>query len=178
MSSSSDLPALLALSKWRWAGPILADLSAHNGARFVEVRQRLGLARDSLSRTLNAAVDAGWVIPNPGYGHPLRPEYILTHKGERLAIRATAILEAQAAVTLAPNGLTRWSLPIIHSVSQGHRRFGEISNVLAPVGPRALSQSLKKLMASDLLNRKLIDDYPPTSLYDLTQQGKILAAAI
>ena len=60
---------------------MLAELERQRGARFVALANRLGVSRDSLTRTLGALIDAGFVARNPGHGHPLRPEYILTKRG-------------------------------------------------------------------------------------------------
>src|SRR5947207_13068422 len=62
----------------RWAVPVLAELRRERGSRFVTLANRIGVTRDSLRRTLSALIDDGLVERNPGYGHPLRPEYVLT----------------------------------------------------------------------------------------------------
>ena len=36
-------------------------------------------------RSLAHLIDIGLVIRNPGYGHPLRPEYLLTDNGRGVA---------------------------------------------------------------------------------------------
>src|SRR3546814_2698980 len=74
MRSSAPDPLLVQLSGHRWLVPLLADLASRKGARLVELIHRLGLSRDSLTRTLQAAAAPGWVRRNPGNGHPLRPE--------------------------------------------------------------------------------------------------------
>src|SRR3546814_10066312 len=102
MRSSAPDPLLVQLSGHRWLVPLLADLASRKGARFVELIHRLGLSRDSLTRTLQAAAALGWVRRNPGHGHPLRPEYILTEAGSAAAARATIIAGAQAAPGLTP----------------------------------------------------------------------------
>jgi DNA-binding HxlR family transcriptional regulator len=135
MPSTVSLRDLAALGRNRWAGPLLADLAAHNGARFVELLNRLDLPRDSLARTLEAAKAAGWVVPNPGHGHPLRPEYVLTAEGARLAAAAASIGAAQTALGLPPGALTRWSLPLVRSIDLGHTRFNALAR--SPRPPRA-----------------------------------------
>ena len=47
MPSSVPDPLLIQLGSHRWLVPLLADLAAHRGARFVELIHRLGLPRDS-----------------------------------------------------------------------------------------------------------------------------------
>ena len=114
---------------------------------------------------------------NPGHGHPLRPEYILTGEGARIAEIAARQLTAQAQFGLAPGTLTRWGLPILHALDAGHERFNHVSRLLTPASPRALSQGLRTLAANHLVKRALIDDYPPISRYSLTENGLILARA-
>lgn len=177
MLSTTPLEDLIALGKQRWMAAVLADIGAHNGARFVALIHRLSLPRDTLSRTLEAALALGWVMRNPGHGHPLRPEYILTGEGARIADIASRQLSAQASIGVAPGTLTRWGLPIIHSLNAGFARFNDVSRVLAIASPRALSQGLRTLAANDLITRALIDDYPPISFYSLTANGLILARA-
>ena len=177
MPSSAPDPLLLQLGSHRWLVPLLADLAAHRGARLVELLHRLELSRDSLTRTLNAAVAQGWVQRNPGHGHPLRPEYILTETGTVAAARAATINEAQAAIGLPPSAATRWSLPLVAGICAGHDRFNALSRLLAPATPRALSQGLSALGERGLVRREVIDRRPPTSRYDLTRSGQLLAEA-
>lgn len=177
MPSTSPDPLLARLTSHRWLVPLLADLAAHRGARFVELVNRLGLSRDSLTRTLAASTAQGWVMRNPGHGHPLRPEYILTEAGEVAAIRAATIAEAQAAVGLPTGGATRWGLPLVAGIGAGHDRFNALSRLLAPATPRALSQGLTALGEHGLIVREVVDGRPPSSLYGLTGNGRMLAAA-
>jgi DNA-binding HxlR family transcriptional regulator len=177
MRSSNPDPLLAELGSHRWLVPLLADLAAHKGARFVELLHRLALSRDSLSRTLDAAAATGWIRRNPGHGHPLRPEYILTDKGEIAAARAATIAKAQIAIGLTPGAATRWSLPLVAGIGAGHDRFNALSRLLAPATPRALSQGLTVLGKHGLVTREILDTRPPASRYDLTGSGRLLAAA-
>ena len=177
MRSTLSLEDLMALSRSRWAMALLADLAAHGGARFVELVHRLALPRDSLVRTLESAGAAGWVTRNSGHGHPLRPEYVLTEEGGRLARGALAIATAQARLGLAPGALTRWGMPLIRAIGPGEARFNELTKVLAPATPRAVSQGLQSLAANDLVARDVVDGWPPQSLYRLKADGRLLAKA-
>ncbi len=177
MPSTASDPLLVQLGSHRWLVPLLADLAGHKGARFVELVHRLELPRDSLSRTLDAAATIGWVLRNPGHGHPLRPEYILTEAGEAAAARAATIAEAQTAIGLSPGAATRWGLPLVAGIGAGHDRFNALSRLLAPATPRALSQGLAALGKHGLVRREVVDTRPPTSRYDLTRNGRLLAAA-
>ena len=177
MPSRSPDTLLAQLTSHRWLVPLLADLAAHKGARFVELLNRLQLARDSLTRTLDAAAAIGWVQRNPGHGHPLRPEYILTEAGHAAALRAATIAAAQAAIGLPPGGATRWGLPLVAGIDAGHDRFNALSRLLAPATPRALSLGLTALGAHGLVVREVVDGRPPSSLYGLTANGRVLAEA-
>ena len=177
MRSSKPDPLLAQLGSHRWLVPLLADLAAHKGARFVELIQRLGLSRDSLTRTLDAAAAIGWVQRNPGHGHPLRPEYILTERGKAAAARAATIAAAQDAIGLPPGAATRWGLPLVAGIGAGHDRFNALARLLAPATPRALSQGLTALGKHGLVTREILDLRPPASRYDLTKSGALLAAA-
>jgi DNA-binding HxlR family transcriptional regulator len=168
---------LTQLGSHRWLVPLLADLAAHKGARFVELVHRLGLARDSLVRTLETAAAIGWVQRNPGHGHPLRPEYILTEAGGAAAVRAATIAEAQREIGLPPGAATRWGLPLVAGIGAGHDRFNALARLLAPATPRALSQGLTALGNHGLVSREVLDMRPPASRYDLTKNGELLAAA-
>lgn len=177
MPSSKPDPLLIALGSHRWLVPLLADLAGHKGARFVELIHRLGLSRDSCTRTLEAAARIGWVQRNPGHGHPLRPEHILTEAGAAAAARAATIAEAQAAIGLPPGSTTRWGLPLVVGIGGGHDRFNALSRLLVPATPRALSQGLTALGSHGLVRREVIDTRPPASRYDLTASGRLLADA-
>ncbi len=177
MSSTTSLDDLIALGRQRWMAALLADLAAHDGGRFVELLHRLSLSRDGLVRTLEGAIVSGWAQRNRGHGHPMRPEYILTGEGKRLAIAASNIIKAQSKLEIPAGALTRWGLPIIRTISDGHQRFNDLARNIAPAGPRAISQSLRALSSRQLITRELVESYPPTSLYRLTGNGELLASA-
>ena len=73
-----NLGFLTKLVHHRWNIAIVAELHRSNGAKFVTLANRLELGHSTLKRCLNALIDLGLVRRNPGYGHPLRPEYLLT----------------------------------------------------------------------------------------------------
>lgn len=178
MSSIHSLTDVVALARYRWIVPVLADLHSRRGARFVEMLNNLGIARESLSRTLEAGLEAGWLMRNYGHGHPLRPEYLLTAEGERLGGACLAVVTIQAALGLPPAALSRWSLPIVRLLLEGLTRFSQFEGALPEANPRGLTQSLKSLSSQSLITRKIVDDYPPRAEYGLTVNGKSLALAL
>lgn len=171
---SSALEVTITLGQQRWLLLLMAACADRSGFRFVELLNRLNCPRESLVRALAAAQDAGWVARNPGYGHPLRPEYLLTDEGRAIAAAACRIEVVLAAEGIGPADLTRWSLPLLHLLGSGRERFNELVRDLAPATPRALSQSLKALVATGLISREVEAGFPPASRYRLTPLGQEL----
>jgi DNA-binding HxlR family transcriptional regulator len=173
---STPLDLIVALSEARWLLPLMAEFAERPGARFTELAHRLNCPRESLARTLELAGAGGWIARNPGYGHPLRPEYLLTADGVVVAQAALRLAGGLAAAELGSRQLSRWSLPVLHVLEAGRERFNEIARELTPASPRALSQSLKGLAANDLVLREVAPGYPPATRYLLTERSKTLAA--
>lgn len=169
--------AVLALTRQRWMVPLLAALDGRDGARTAELLRVTGAPRDTLSRTLAAAQAAGWVTRNPGHGHPLRPEYLVTAEGATMASRAARIRDAMQATGIADASLSRWSLPILGALAGGHDRFCAIERKLPSVTPRALTSGLRDLAGRALIHRSLVEGWPPSTRYMLTSRGERLAAA-
>ena len=159
---------LKALFHRRWNVPVLAAFhSEGTGLRFVVLVNRLGISRDSLKASLNALLDMSLVMRNPGYGHPMRPEYILTPGTEQLA----AACHGYGAATADDEIYTRkWTGPILLALAEGRSRFNEIRQNLG-VTPRALTQALRQLEQHGLVERNIDDGYPPTTSYHLQDRG-------
>jgi len=150
------------LTHHRWALPVLAEIERTRGSRFVTLSRRLGVGGDSLRRTLAALQAEGLVERNPGYGHPLRPEYVLTARGAAVAPRCAALVAA--ARGREDVLLKKWSLPVLAQLEQP-RRFSELRTLLGAVTPRSLALTLRELEAAGLVRREVTDDYPPGVLY-------------
>ncbi|MEM8695798.1 MAG: winged helix-turn-helix transcriptional regulator [Pseudomonadota bacterium] len=176
MLSAADMRKL---GERRWAVPVLAALAAEGGgARYIVMLNRLGCARSALSSALDQLTTNGWVARNPGHGHPLRPEYILTDKGATVALHAQNISNASANLGLGPATFQRWTLPLAFELRSSPRRFAQLKSELIPATPRALSLTLKQMMTNELVVRDIVEDFPPVPLYGLTERGRELAGAI
>jgi DNA-binding HxlR family transcriptional regulator len=157
---------LVELFHHRWAAPALALLDERGGARFVELQRRLGVTRESLRRALESLVELDYVRRNEGYGHPLRPEYLITDAGRsasRLAARVTA---SRARETL----LRKWSVPVLASLDEP-RRFSELRATLPRVTPRALALALRDLEGAGLVRRDVLPTRPPSTIYRATRRA-------
>jgi DNA-binding HxlR family transcriptional regulator len=159
--------SLIALFHHRWAPPALALLDDRGGARFVEIQRRLDVGRESLRRALDALIDLGFVRRNEGYGHPLRPEYVVTAAGRRAARVADKVLQAGDADTL----LRKWSVPVLAEL-RDPRRFSELRTVLPGVTPRALALALRDLEDAGFVRREVLPTRPPSTVYRATRRGR------
>jgi DNA-binding HxlR family transcriptional regulator len=167
---------LIALFHHRWAAPILAELRRQKGARFAALAGILGVGRESLRRTLDALIDLGLVARNPGYGHPLRPEYVLTRRGTHVAARCARLLGALGDKREV--ALRKWSLPVLIALRHADR-FSELRDELPGITPRALALALKDLQAAGLVERRVDEDaYPPTVVYAATHAARPLQRAL
>jgi len=168
------MSSLVDLCHHRWTLPVLAEIERTRGSRFATLSGRLGVSGESLRRTLGWLVDAGLVTRNPGYGHPLRPEYVFTQRGARLGPGAQRLLE-----TLGGHediGLKKWSLPVLAELDEP-RRFSELRAALPEATARALALALKDLQAAGLVTRTVRDDYPPAVVYETTPAGRPIVSA-
>jgi len=172
-----DPSTLVALCHHRWGIPIIAALQrSAGGAKFVAIQSALGLSRDALSRTLAALGDLDLVLRNPGYGHPMRPEYLLTPFGEDAGPSSLAIWDAMTEHALEDALGRKWSLPALWAIGQGAERFTEAQRSLPGVTPRALTSALRDLEDAGLITRDVTDDRPPGVRYSLTPAGGPIAA--
>jgi DNA-binding HxlR family transcriptional regulator len=159
---------LVAVLAHRWSLPVLAELARSEGAKFSSLRVRLACSRDSLITTLRALQDEGLVIRNPGYGHPMRPEYLLTDAGARVAPACSFWLE-KAELTDGV-ALTRWCLPVLILIGTGRNRFAEIRREL-DAAPSAVSTSLRDLTGHGVVVKRLAGTWSATVSYHLTRRG-------
>lgn len=154
---------LCLLVRRRWSIPILAalhrDEGGHGGAKFVTLCHRVGAPgrpanQGAVRQSIEHLIEAGWLARNPGYGHPLRPEYILTRSGAGVASAAAALDAALRAAAAQEIMLRRWSLPIVRAAHQlGESRFTQLAECLQPVTDRALSLALRDLGQIDAIAR-------------------------
>lgn len=159
----------------RWAVPALSTLHAHGGgAKLIALQRALEVSRDSLKRALKSLIVSGLVAKNPGYGHPMRPEYVLTPTGKGLGPVCGRLMAQLARLDLEEIGLKKWSLPVAFAIRKVGGRFNGIRNALPSSTPRALSGALRDLQDAGIVTRFLVDDDPPRTEYSLTRRGKLL----
>jgi DNA-binding HxlR family transcriptional regulator len=164
---------LVALFHHRWAPPALAVLAERRAARFVELQRTLGAGSNSLRQALTALIDLGYARRNPGYGHPLRPEYLVTETGRAAGKMCARILRAGDPDVL----LRKWSVPTLAQLEKP-RRFSEIRVGLGPVSPRALALALQDLEQARLVDRDVVATRPPSTVYRARGKGLRIARLV
>lgn len=177
---------LVDLAHRRWTLPVLASLhharrsGDPTGARFAGLAHTLEVSRESLRQTLDFATAHGWLKRNPGHGHPLRPEFILTARGRRLAPECERVLSCAADLSAAGAIGRKWSIPILCVLAEGPHRFGEIKNALEEHGAtdRALAATLRALHEAALISRRVVHERPPGVRYTLHERAAPLARAV
>jgi DNA-binding HxlR family transcriptional regulator len=162
----------------RWSVPIIAEIHCSSGAKFVTLVKRLGVSRDSLCHTLKALIHEGWVMKNPGYGHPMRPEYLLTPSGKKLAPWCRRLMSVLAALGVEETASRKWSMPVALALLSGQSRFSELQASLPGLTARGLALALKNLQLAGLVERWVSEDYPPSTHYRLTRRGHRLAVVL
>jgi len=156
----------------RWAIPVLAQMNNGGGAKFVTLLEKLGAPRASIKGSLELLIDLKLVHPNPGFGHPMRPEYVLSDRGEMVAPPAAALKGALERIDAIECGLKKWTMPTLRAVDLGADRFSAIAERLSESTDRAVSGALTDLSRCELVGRKLMDTRPPRASYILTRRAK------
>ena len=75
-------------------------------------------------------------------------------------------------------GLKKWSMPVVLALHVGRVRFSELRKTLPDATARALALTLKTLQNAGLVERVVLDDYPPSTHYELTRQGRRLSTVL
>ena len=72
----------------------------------------------------------------------------------------------------------RWSGAIIWALSDGPMRFAELKRAVPGLSDRLLSQRLRELESSGLMDRTVEEGQPVKVTYELTEKGETLRPAI
>jgi len=169
--------ALVRLCHHGWVIPVVVHLGWERGTRFAVLKRRLSVARTTLERAVVAASTLDLVMRNPGHGHPLRPEYLLTPWGESVAPACEGVFVASERLGSPELTRRKWTLPVLASLEGGARRFSDVKRDLAGCSPRALAHALDQLQAAGWILRDLIDERPPRPRYRVSPGAAPLARA-
>lgn len=90
--------------------------------------------------------------------------------------RSRAMLDREQLQALDLVG-NKWVVLVVTSLSNGPRRFSQIAHDLRWVGPKMLTQTLRRLEAAGLVDRAEIPGVPLQVSYSLTALGESLVSA-
>lgn len=68
----------------------------------------------------------------------------------------------------------KWKPAILHMLSDGTLRFGQIRKNIPPVSQKVLTQQLRELEADEIIERKDLSDASLKVEYSLSEKGKSL----
>jgi DNA-binding HxlR family transcriptional regulator len=117
----------------RWFIPVLAFASREDGARSAVLAARLRISRSMLASVLEALLKKGWMMRNPGHGHPLRPDYVLTEAGRPVGAWCERVTAERERLGLEPSHLGRWSLPLVRGLDRRWQRFSSLQAGQSPL---------------------------------------------
>jgi DNA-binding HxlR family transcriptional regulator len=157
-----------------WALPILSSLHKGVAGRQATLLAATGAGRTAFAQSIEHLIKNGLLERNPGYGHPLRPEFRLTQFGKEAAAIADKV---QRVSSEDDQRLLRksWTLPVLTSL-QTPSHFNDIKRNLQTITDRALSQSLKSMEVRDWVNRSVDETArPPRSIYSAVNTGGVIS---
>lgn len=72
----------------------------------------------------------------------------------------------------------KWTIPVVHALARGTRRFGELHREIGGVSQKMLTQCLRRLERHGLVERTVYAEVPPRVDYRLTALGESLNAPL
>lgn len=65
----------------------------------------------------------------------------------------------------------RWKSLVFWNLRMGPKRFGELKKILVGINDKMLTQVLRELEKSGIVNRKVYEVIPPKVEYSMTEEG-------
>ena len=165
---------LVKITSRAWALPILFRMQSGVAGRQAPLLAATGAGRTAFAQSMEHLIALGLIERNPGYGHPLRPEFRLTPLGTAAANIANKIhhVSEEEDWTLLRRS---WTLPVLTSLHTP-RHFGDIKRNLPTITDRALSQSLRSMELREWVCRSVDGAArPPKSVYSAVNTGGLIS---
>jgi DNA-binding HxlR family transcriptional regulator len=85
------------------------------------------------------------------------------------------IAEMTCPITYVMNKIGgHWKSIILYYLISGPKRYSELRRAIPAITEKMLAQHLKQLREDNLINRKVVQEMPPITIYSLTPSGKRL----
>jgi DNA-binding HxlR family transcriptional regulator len=68
----------------------------------------------------------------------------------------------------------KWTVLIVHDLSEGPRRFTQLEHSCVGISPRTLAERLRWLESEGIISRRSYAESPPRVEYELTAKGQAL----
>ena len=173
-----DIQTLVKLTSRAWSLKALALMHDGVPARQAPLLAASGAGRTAFVQSLRHLEDLGLLERNPGHGHPLRPEFRLTPKGQAISPIAHRIESAAQDDAGAMLLRRMWTVPLL-AVANRPKPFSEIKRDLVPITDRALSKSLRELHEQNWIERTVDAGLrPPRPYYRVVNEGAQICHAI
>jgi DNA-binding HxlR family transcriptional regulator len=72
----------------------------------------------------------------------------------------------------------KWTLPVMYTLKDGTKRYGEINSILSDMTQKVLTETLHKMERNGLISRAVYPSVPPKVEYELTELGMSLLGII
>jgi len=169
-----DNSFLVKLCSRTWALTSLQLIARGTSARISPLAAAACCGRTAMSASVTHLVELGLLEKNPGYGHPMRPEFRLTANGVAVASWAADLYELVDSEHDRSILRGKWSLPLLSCLPK-ETRYSALRRELAPVTDRALSKCLGQLTERHWVVRDVsADTSPPSVSYCAIDDGVIL----
>ena len=172
-----DIGILVKLTARAWSLEILALLYAGVPGRQASLLNESGAGRTAFGQSLAHLIELGLLERNPGYGHPLRPEFQMTLAGEHVAKMAFDVIRAVPEPIDFRLLRRSWTVPVL-AAAHTPKRFSEMKMSLGSITDRALSMTLDQLQEREWMRRDVdVNAKPLRPLYQATNTGLIVSQA-
>jgi DNA-binding HxlR family transcriptional regulator len=96
-----------------------------------------------------------------------------------VSITAGTVFLADCPARLAIEVIAdKWSVVTLFALSDGPRRHGELVTLIGGISRKVLTQTLRKLQANGLVDRRAFAEAPPRVEYSMTKLGQTLQEPI
>ena len=92
-----------------------------------------------------------------------------------LPVHQTGVCSVATAAEIVGS---KWTVLLIHDLSEGPRRFSELERSCAGISPRTLAERLRWLEAENIVLRRSYPESPPRVEYELTDKGAALLPVV